>query len=181
MASDSFRIAGRLLAHIPETLTSLELRWLAARAARPGQCAKGVCLRLVGVEIFRIEHSAAHFGRAVDDHRVPERDPGMLMDANRARRVVCSTSVRAWSRFAPGESSSAYRQICASTNRRLPLMDAVTAPADVPASAEIRSLAQPAKAPVTGAGVAGLLLDQLCCSRRRSDRAVPFVGKCRTS
>src|SRR5580693_857511 len=38
---------------------------------------------LTGVEILREEHSTANLGGAADDHRIPERDPGSLMDAYR--------------------------------------------------------------------------------------------------
>ena len=48
---------------------------------------------LAGVEILRIEHSAAHFGCAADDHRVPERDAGALMDADRAQHVISCRDV----------------------------------------------------------------------------------------
>jgi hypothetical protein len=43
---------------------------------------------LASVEILRIEHITAQFSCAADDHRVPERDPGALMDADRAKDVV---------------------------------------------------------------------------------------------
>jgi hypothetical protein len=34
---------------------------------------------LAGVEILRVEHGTAHFGRAADNHRVPERDAITLL------------------------------------------------------------------------------------------------------
>ena len=46
---------------------------------------------LAGVEILRIEHGTADFGGAADDHRVPERDPGALMDADRGLRATWYT------------------------------------------------------------------------------------------
>jgi hypothetical protein len=71
----------------------------------------------------------------------------------------CSTSARACFCLAPAEASCAYSRTLVSTNRRLALMNAVSAPANVPAGAETHPLAQPGKAAVTGTGVSSLLLD----------------------
>jgi hypothetical protein len=56
-------------------------------------------------------------------------------------------------------------------------MDAVLAPADVPAGAKVHSLAQPGQAPVPGAGVSSLLLDQFLSMRASSwDTDVPRLA-----
>jgi len=43
---------------------------------------------------LQIEQSAADFGSASDDHRVPERDPDALMDADRGKDVVIGRNVQ---------------------------------------------------------------------------------------
>src|SRR5450756_341364 len=73
----------------------------------------------------------------------------------------CSSSARARSCLPPAEVSCAYTRMFVSTNRRLPLMDTVPAPADVPARAKVHALAQAAKASLTGARIPGFLLDQV--------------------
>jgi hypothetical protein len=49
---------------------------------------------LTSVEILRKEYGAANLGGAADDHRIPERDPGPLMDAYRGKDVVSRRCVQ---------------------------------------------------------------------------------------